>query len=327
MKNEPMAQTKSNLQSPSILGINQDGSVIVLSENDFSTYNGLVWIRLNLNTAHTFLKKMGTIPALVKAILLAKETRPRTLAYDNTLIATFRGVNLNPGSVPEDMVSVRVWMKENLIITVHNRPLASISDIEKALRESLGPKTVAEFLQTLLRTLIDKSAEVVSALGDRLDHVEDILSEKPDSTHRSLLNDMRRRLILLRRYLLPQRDAITRIPVDKLSWLTDVDLMHLREISDASTRLLEDLDAERERANVIHEELFAVAQEALNKKMYLLTIVAVIFMPLSFITGLLGINVGGIPGATFRYGFFVVCLLLFSIFLCQFMYLKRKRWI
>ena len=115
--------------------------------------------------------------------------------------------------------------------------------------------------------------------------------------------------------------------MDKISWLTDKNLLHFREIADANTRLLEDLAASKERANILYESLFAMAQEAMNQKMYILAIVAVIFMPLSFLTGLFGINVGGIPGRAYRYAFWIFCAVLFVILIAQFYWLRRRRWL
>ena len=303
------------------------GGAVEISLDQLNTQQGLVWVHLDLASVKPFLKQAPSSSLLVEKVLAAKVTRPRTLASNDALLATFRGVNSNKGSSPEDMISIRLWMSKSMIVTVQRRHLTTVADIETSLRDGVGPKNAAEFLEMLLYTITDQTSEVVSALGKKFDAIEDELSEALNKVNRRDLNDMRRRIIILRRYLIPQREAINRIPIDKLSWLNEVNLMHLREITDVSTRILEDIDAERERATVIHEELLALSQEAINKKMYLLSIVAVIFLPLSFVTGLLGINVGGIPGATFRYGFIFVCLFLLFVFGLQLIFLKRKQWI
>lgn len=323
----PAPTVKKFRSKPAIFALDRDGFAKEVSEANLSASDALYWIQLPLAGAKKYLHKLGLMSAWVCDVLCAKETRPRTIIHDNALIGIFRGINVNPGKEPEDMVSVRVWIKDNLIITVQNQFLLTTHEIETCLLNGAGPQSANEFLEIYLRTLIDKSSDSVSLLDDQLDQVEDDdLDDTGIIDKREQLSDMRRRIILMRRYLLPQRDAINRISSDKLTWLNESDLHRLREVTDACTRILEDLEALRERANVIHEEIFALAQEAMNKKMYLLTVVAVIFMPLGFITGLLGINVGGIPGATFKYGFLSVCGLLIFIFLVQLLLLKRKRW-
>ncbi len=311
--------------STQLMQLNGAGGAAEIQLEQWNQQQGLVWIRLDLTAVKQFLKQMKSASPLVEEVLSAKVTRPRTLANNDALLATFRGVNLTKGSKPEDMLSIRLWMHKNMIVTVERHHSTILSDIHDSLCNNVGPKDASEFLEDLLYIIADKSAEVVTALGTKLDHLEDEMTTNFEIINRVELNHMRRRIILLRRYLIPQREAINRIPTDKLSWMNEINLMHLREITDASTRILEDIDAERERATLIHEELFALAQEGMNKKIYLLSMVAVIFMPLGFITGLLGINVGGIPGASFRFGFFSVCIVLMIVFGLQLIFLKKKR--
>ena len=102
--------------------------------------------------------------------------------------------------------------------------------------------------------------------------------------------------------------------------------MRLREISDSTTRYVEDLDAIRDRATVTQEELNGRMAEQMNRTMYVLSIVAGIFLPLGLLTGLLGINVGGIPGTENRWAFTIFCSLLLIIAVAQVWLFKRMKW-
>ena len=101
----------------------------------------------------------------------------------------------------------------------------------------------------------------------------------------------------------------------------------MREASDQLSRYLEDLDEARDRAAVTQEELVNRLSEQMNNKMYLLSIVAAIFLPLGFLTGLLGINVGGIPGADSKLGFTTFLILLLTVVIFQFWLFKKKKWL
>ncbi|WP_119344996.1 zinc transporter ZntB [Facilibium subflavum] len=298
-----------------------------ISKQDIDLSQGLTWVRLTPSAVKGFLREyLPQTPHFVSELLSAHETRPRVTVYNDCLLATFRGVNLNKSAVPEDMIAIRLWIQKNVIITVQRRKLSSTQEIHQHLDQGTGPEDIGEFLEMLLTTLVDKASEIISTMDDSLDKIEDNTVINFTKVDRANLNEIRRRIVIMRRHLVPQRDAINRIPIDKLTWLDEKNLVHLREISDSCTRAVEDLNAEHERATIIHEELFAMVQEKINQKMYLLSIVAVIFMPLSFITGLLGINVGGIPGANFKYAFLIVCFLMIIIFIGQFIYLKHKKW-
>jgi zinc transporter len=93
------------------------------------------------------------------------------------------------------------------------------------------------------------------------------------------------------------------------------------------TRFVEDLDSARERAAVAQEELLGRLSEQMDKRMYLLSLVAAIFLPLGFLTGLLGINVGGIPGAEYHWGFTLVTLMIVILVVVQVVLFRIKKWI
>ena len=143
---------------------------------------------------------------------------------------------------------------------------------------------------------------------------------------RQKIAEIRRAVISMRRYLAPQRDVMARLYSEKVDWLNEMERMHIREISDRTTRYVEDLDAIRDRATVTQEELNSRLAEQMNKTMYILSIVAGIFLPLGLLTGLLGINVGGIPGTESKWAFTIFCILLLGIAGVQVWLFKRKKW-
>ena len=89
---------------------------------------------------------------------------------------------------------------------------------------------------------------------------------------------------------------------------------------------MEELDSVRDRSVVLHEELASRLSDQINKRMYVLSLVATIFMPLSFLTGLLGVNLGGIPGADSRWGFLIFVGMILGVFAVQLLYLKKMKW-
>jgi zinc transporter len=105
-----------------------------------------------------------------------------------------------------------------------------------------------------------------------------------------------------------------------------MDRMRLRENADRMTRFVEDLDLVRERAVVVQEELVSRLSEKMDRTMYVLSIVAAIFLPLGFLTGLLGINVGGIPGADYKGSFLIFSVILICIVAFQVWFFRRKKW-
>jgi zinc transporter len=242
------------------------------------------------------------------------------------LLVILRGVNLNPGSDPEDMVSLRLWIDAHRIITLRFRHLMAIEDVRREIESGSGPTSAGDFLTTIAGHLIDRMSPTIDALDDEIDSLEETLLEGQSQDDRRMLAELRRRVITLRRYIAPQRDVMNRLSTERLASLSDLDRARLREVADRVTRYVEDLDAARERAAITQEELASRMSAQMNRTMYVLSLVAAVFLPLGLLTGLLGINVGGIPGTENKLAFTVVCIVLLLIAGIQIWLFRKKRW-
>ncbi len=245
----------------------------------------------------------------------------------NGLLVFLRGVNLNPGQDPEDMVSIRIWINEHCIITTRKRRLLSVDDIRERIHNGAGPKTPTEFLKLLNDRLLDRMSNVIESISDHVDELEQAVMTTESHLLRPKIADIRREAILIRRYLAPQREALGRLCYEDTTFLSKADKFYLREANDRIIRYIEDLDSAKERATIAQEELTSRLSEQMNRRMYILSVVAVIFLPLSFITGLLGINVGGIPGANYEWAFLLVSKGLLILLLSMLWLFHRKKWI
>ena len=278
---------------------------------------GFVWVHLNFAQAvgdrRDWLAKSG-LDGLVQTALSAPETRPRCTVHDEGVVMNLRGVNLSPGADPEDMVSLRMWITAGAVVTVQMRPLFAVRDVIEGIERGQCPDTPGELVARLALRLADRAEPVVAELNERIDTLED----KPagETGMRGELADIRRVSIMLRRYMFPQRDALSTFEIEDLAWLTVRDRIRLREATERVTRLAEELDQIRDRAQVVHDMIMDQRAEAMNRQMLILSVVAAIFLPLGLLTGLLGINVGGMPGANTPWAFWVVCGLL--VVICAF---------
>jgi zinc transporter len=290
--------------------------------------DGLLWVHVDFTVPagrDWVLAESGLDPLVAEA-LVQDETRPRIVAEPDGLLAVLRGVNLNPGADPDDMVAIRIHLTPSRIVTTRRRHLLSVDDLRESLAKGRGPKDAGDFLVAMADRMMARAGTVVETLDDTVDRLEEEVLTTESFRLRGRLADVRREAIGLRRYLAPQRDAMARLQVEPTPILNDMHRLRLREIADRVTRQVEDLDAARERAAVTQEELAARLAEQMNQRMYLLAIVAALFLPLGFVTGLLGINVGGIPGSENPYAFAEVAVLLTLLGAVVLLLLKWRRW-
>ncbi|HSH69870.1 MAG TPA: zinc transporter ZntB, partial [Deferrisomatales bacterium] len=228
---------------------------------------------------------------------------------------------------PEDMVSIRLWIEKGRVISLRHRRVIAIQELREAAERGEGPRDAGEFLVRLCGAMLEKMAPVMADLDDAVDELEDEVLAAESYELRSKIGGLRRQTIRMRRYLAPQRDVIARLQGERAGWLNDLHRVHLRELADRTTRYVEDLDSIRDRAAVSQDELNSKLSEQMNKTMYVLSIIAAIFLPLGLFTGLLGINVGGIPGTENPLAFTLVCVLLLVVAALQAWLFRRMRWI
>jgi zinc transporter len=290
---------------------------------------GVLWVHLDRKeeSACRWVQTEAAVDSFTADALLAEETRPRTFLAAQGLLVILRGVNLNPGADPEDMVSLRLYADEHRIISVRYRRLMAVSDVVDRLKNGLGPYTTGDFLAMIADKLVARMEPVIDALGEGADAFETQLSTLSSPKIRRQLRGLRHTAIVLKRYLTPQRDIMTRLQLEQLGWLSQNNRMELREVADRITRYIEELEEVRERAAVLQDELLNQLTEAANRTIYLLTIVAAVMLPLSFVTGLLGINVGGMPGTDSPSAFWLVCVLLVAFGLGEVWVFRRLKWI
>lgn len=290
---------------------------------------GVLWLHVDLNmeAGQVWITQQSDLDPNTIDALLAEDTRPREMVLNDGLLLILRGVNLNPGQDPEDMVAIRLWMDNQRIISACHRRLLSVQDLVGKIEVGNGPVRTGEFLADLVERLIDRIRGVVAETENLATEIEEAAIADASQERRTELAELRRQVVALRRFLAPQREALSRLHSERLSWLDDDERARLRETSNQLTRYVEDLDAVRDRAAVTQEQIESRLSEQLNRRMYILSIITAIFLPLAFLTGLLGVNLGGIPGANSELGFGIFALGLAAIGGFVAWLFLRSRWL
>ena len=193
------------------------------------------------------------------------------------------------------------------------------------MKSGYVPKTPGEFVAMLCTALNDAFEPALAELEQETDAFEYLPMDAVTPGLRDDLSHLRKQATLFRRHMAPQRDVMNRLCHSQQKWLKRADIWLLQDSNDRCTRFIEDLDAIRERTQIVQDEIYSAQNARLNKNIYILSIISAVFMPLTFISGLLGMNVAGIPGADSPKAFFAVCLGLFAVSFFILFALKRLR--
>ena len=286
------------------------------------------WIHLD-HTARDSRSWLTTQSGLNEPIIdamLETETRPRCLQTGAGILLVMRGVNLNPEAEFEDMVSIRDWLDSDQIITTRHRKLQSIQKIRGELLDGSGPKDQAEFLELMTRYLGDNIAGIIESLDESLDQLELATEANRAPGLHGELGDLRRKTAYLRRFLTPQREALDRLSRSQSELLSPDAVAEIHQEANRMVLFVEELDLARERAMVIREEMISNLAQDQNSKMFLLSLIAAVFLPLSFITGMMGMNTAGMPGSENSMGFWIVTALMLLTGIGILLVFRWKRW-
>ncbi len=299
------------------------------STDEWEPAQGCLWLHLNFKdpAIQELLSNSSGLSEIVANALVSDETRPRSINRKDRLLLSLRGVNLAPGEAPDDMISLRIWTDGHRLISTRHRSLASIRDVVGELNAGQGPKDAAELLVACIDRIVWRMNETIEGLEDRvLAHEDCILSGETEGI-RLKISQLRRQCISIRRYLAPQREAMNHLINENLTWLDEHNCLRLREINDRMVRYIEEIDEVRDRAALAQEELLTRVSEQMNERSYIFTIVATIFLPLGFFTGLLGVNVGGMPGTEVDAAFWIVIAMCFGLTGLLALIFRLKRWL
>ncbi len=288
-----------------------------------------IWLHLNMlnDEVRRWIEAQQDIPYAAASALLAGETRPRMTAFDNGLVVNLRGVNLNEGAEPEDMVSIRIWLSAKKLVSTRRRRLKAAQDVRADINHGVLMENTGVIVARLASKLTGRAEPYVVEIEEEVDDLEAAMLDGEGSGLRAKLANTRQSAVHFRRFIAPQRDALNRLAGDDSSMFDPHTRIELREIADRVTRMTEDIDAVRERAMVLQDQLTDQRAEEMNRNMMVLSVVAAIFLPLGFITGLFGINVGGMPGVDSPVAFWAVvggCLIIAIILLLIF---RKHKWL
>ena len=310
--------------------ISADGHARALEQNELTKPcqpDEYKWVHVQSDApdSATILADLSVTSAISDA-LCAPETRPRAMQLDHGVLIYLRGINKSPDADPEDMVSLRIWCEKNLIVTARrkDRRLLSVQNLQDDVTSGNAPTSPSDLLLDLVMRIADRIHDAVDEIDEALiAFEEDISLNKQD---RQSLADLRRQAATIRRFLAPQRDALDTL--FRFSGFLEQDqAFFLREQTDRIARYVEDLDLARERAVVLQDELRNRIADQQGMRMYVLSMVTAIFLPLSFLTGVFGMNVAGLPGTESPDAFTLLMSAMGGLAVVMLIAMLWKRWL
>lgn len=290
-------------------------------EKDQTSANTWLHVDMNAEGVVHALEEEGLPPHIVRYLTRA-ETRPAARAFGSGLGLILRGINFNEAQDPVDMVSLRCYVEPRRLVTVRSRWLASVQETRRQLEEGTDLRTPVDVLLTIVEKLTAKISSHIDGLDLQLEASEAATQQQEDEDFGVLRNQ----IAAVYRFIAPQRKALTMLAQIGQAHFTEDQLEQLAECEDLTQRHVEDLELHRERATSLQQARLNAMQAEQNRRAYALSVVAGLFLPATFVTGLFGMNVAGLPGTENASAFVIVLAGMVLVSGGVYAVLKLKKW-
>jgi zinc transporter len=286
-----------------------------------------LWMHFNLldNRARRYLEQRAPLEEDGRNVLVDKETRVRTQLFPGGFAALLGDLRYDFDADPEGFSALRVYVDARMMITCRQHRLRSVDRLRRRLQAEERVDTPMDLFVQLLDELVEAPERIAAELAETVEKAEDEILAGRSKAQASELGRVRRLLVRLRRHVGANRSALVPLRDRALELRSDEQRQQLRELVERLDAVSQDMDLVTERARLLQEEIAGQLNEATNRNLYVLSIVTTAVLPITLITGVFGMNVGGLPFLDSRHGFGFVMLAMALTVVGTMLFLRRVR--
>jgi magnesium transporter len=257
--------------------------------------------------------------------------QPRVEEYSDHVFVIVRGIDFNTEAAIEDLQTLKLaaFLRRNLLITVHRKPLRSVKAVRERIEETgrALPGGVVQLLWSICDELIDLYFPIIDELGARIEALEqEVLNDARHEQLQTIL-DLRRKLGVLRRTMLPHRSVFGHLSNSRDDLFDATASLNFRDTLENVLRLTDAVDQQRDQLSNVKDTYLSVVSQRTNEIMKVLTLFSAIMLPLTFIAGIYGMNFENMPELHSRYGYFAVLCTMIVVAIGMVSWFRRRRWL
>lgn len=290
-----------------------------------------IWFHFNLSSSEAihWLNHNLSLPDNIKENLTDIDLSDNHVhLHQNGLFFVVRSINMVPNAEPDDLVLLRLYVTQKMLITTRLHPAIDFGEIKELFSDKDGPKNTDELMIAVLENTLERISEAITGIENYVDtSEEEIIMCCFTSKTYIQLSEFLRQVIIIRRFMLPEREVIGNLIRHTVSWFKKDTKKGLQDCFEWLQRIIEDIDLLEKRIRVNQDAIQNQENAKMQRNMYMLTVVAGLFLPLSFLSGLFGMNLSGIPLGEHPYGFLIVCFVTVCVGLIVLFIFKKVKWI
>lgn len=288
----------------------------------------IVWLDLEAPADKDYqsLKKVFGLHELEQEDSQSTFHLPKLDEYADHLFIIWHALNDDPMTSKIEHAQVNIFLGKNFLITVHDKKLPYIDEIISTCCK--GQQFFGDAADWILHMIVDRFVDeyfpLIDRISNKIDFIEDNVFTKPDSKEMRKLFVLKHELLEIKKIVAPQRDIISQLSRFENKFISAEHLMYYRDIFDHLIRVLDLVDSGRDVVSGIMDIYLSSISNRMNEIMTRLTIVATIFLPLTLITGIYGMNFRFMPELNWRYWYFVVWGFILAFGVGSYLYYKKK---
>jgi magnesium transporter len=293
----------------------------------------VTWISLDGLPDVKILQEIGNyfgIHSLILEDILDTSQRPKIEIFDNYVFIVLKMISIGNSGYEIKIDQISIILGINFVISFQETSEDIFYNVRQRIRndKSRMRRTRADYLSyTLIDTLVDNYFAVLENLDEKIEFLEDAVVAAPSPETLQAIHTLKREMIFLRKSIWPLRDVIKSLEREESALVEDSTKPYIRDVYDHTVHIIETIEIFREMLSGLLEIYLSSISQHMNEVMKLLTIISTVFIPLTFITGIYGMNFEYMPELRCRFGYFAILLVMVFLGFGMIIYFRKKRWL
>ena len=299
----------------------------------FKELDTVTWINVDGIQQIDVLEKIGKMFGLHPLVLediLNTDQRPKTEDHDNYLYVVVKMLSYNEAQQEIAVEQLSLILGDNFVISFQDKPGDVLDPLRERIRHAKGRirKLGADYLlYAILDEVVDNYFTVLEKLGEKVEEVEDVVAINPNQDTLQKIHRLKRETILLRKAVWPLRELISTLRHDDTPLLKQTTSIYLRDLHDHVVQIIDGVEAYRDMLSSMLDVYMSSMSNRTNGVMKVLALFSAIFMPLTFITGIFGMNFKDFPELEWKYGFQGSLIMMVMLVIGMVSFFKWRKWL
>jgi len=274
--------------------------------------------------------KAYDIHSLVLEDVVSTNQRPKFEEYTQGNFVIIRALSFDRESLEVETEQVAIYFRKGFIVSFQESGDDLFAGVRTRLKNSYGKirQRGTDYLcYALIDNVVDHYYSVFDDIEDVIEDLEGRLLSNPGREVRGTLHSLKKELLTLRRSISPLREAISRFSKAENEFIDESSFLFIRDLYDHTVQVLDRVEVYRDMLNSLQELYLSEVSTRMNQVMQVLTLIATIFIPLTFLVGVYGMNFKNMPELQWKYGYFMLWGVMVVIFVILLLFFKRRKWL